>query len=162
MATMLDDWRSSVEIVGDFLKTTPVDLDGMARALCVPVVYDANLSPDISGKIEKDRSSPSGYRITVNGGHHRNRQRFTLAHEIAHFVLHRDLIGDGISDDALYRSTLRDDIETQANRYAANLIMPAPLVREKKRQGIVSYSDMAREFLVSTEVAKIRMKNILR
>jgi Zn-dependent peptidase ImmA (M78 family) len=34
--------------------------------------------------------------------HHPNRQRFTLAHEIAHYVLHRDLVENGIVDDTMY------------------------------------------------------------
>lgn len=161
MSSALEEWRTSVEIVGDFLKSAPVDLPGMADALKIPVTIDSSLPDDVSGKIEKDRAAPSGFRITINGRHHPNRQRFTLAHEIAHFVLHRDLIGDGITDSGLYRSALRSDLETQANRYAADLIMPAALVRRKFREGVKSYSEMANAFQVSSEVAQIRMKSVL-
>ena len=49
----------------------------------------------------------SGYAIFVNkGDRYKTRQRFTIAHKIAHFILHREAIGDGIVDDALYRSGL--------------------------------------------------------
>ncbi|HCM3005245.1 TPA: ImmA/IrrE family metallo-endopeptidase, partial [Klebsiella pneumoniae] len=59
------------------------------------------------------------------------RQRFTLAHEIAHFLLHRDRIGDGITDDILYRSKLSDFMEVQANRLAADILMPGHLLEKK-------------------------------
>jgi len=70
--------------------------------------------------------------------------RFTMAHEIGHFVLHRKLFlksqstpnEDGLIDD---RRTLlpldrvpkspKDFLEYQANQYAAALLMPAPTVR---------------------------------
>jgi len=38
--------------------------------------------------------------------------------------LHRDFIGDGIEDSILYRSTLSDTREAEANRLGAQLLMP--------------------------------------
>ncbi|MCV5491602.1 ImmA/IrrE family metallo-endopeptidase, partial [Escherichia coli] len=52
------------------------------------------------------------------------RRRYTLAHEIAHFLLHRHLLRDGITDDVLYRSSQSSQIEAEANRLAADIIMP--------------------------------------
>lgn len=63
----------------------------------------------------------SGVAIYVNKGHHVNRRRFTTAHEIAHFILHQDFIGDGIADDGLYRSKLSNAMEAQANKLAADI-----------------------------------------
>jgi hypothetical protein len=37
---------------------------------------------------------------------------------------HRDLIGDGLIDDGMYRSKLGGDYERQANRFAAEILMP--------------------------------------
>ena len=158
MATHLADSLSPVEIIIPFLDHAPVDLDGMAAALGVAVIRDPSLPAGISGKIER---SGRGFRIVVNGTHGPLRQRFTLAHEIAHYVLHRDLIGDGVTDDAMYRSgRLSDDYERQANRYAADLLMPARLIRAAWREGVRSFADMAARFDVSAEAARIRMRDL--
>jgi predicted transcriptional regulator len=160
MATMLAtvERKAPIEIVDPFLDRAPVDLDAMARALGMEVRRDRTLPDDVSGKIER---SGSGYRIALNGRHGVRRQRFTLAHEIAHYVLHRDLIGDGVTDSAMYRSAhLSDDVESQANRYAADLLMPAKLVRAAWREGVVSFADMAARFDVSMDAAAIRMRDL--
>lgn len=153
-----DTYRTPSEVVNDFLHVAPVDLNGMAGALGLSVVQDRSLPNEISGRIE--RVGTDGFRITVNGRHPLNRRRFTLAHEIGHYVLHRDLIGDGITDDALYRSALNDDFERQANRFAADVLMPARLVREAFRAGIRSFVALAKHFLVSADAARIRMQEM--
>ena len=103
---------------------------------------------------------PQRYSIEVNGAHSHARQRFTLAHEIAHYLLHRDQIGDGITDDALYRSGLGDYIETEANRLAAELTMPAKLVRTYWRAGIRNLAQLCKNFEVSEAALRIRLKQL--
>lgn len=78
----------------------------MAEALGLTVNMDASLPRNISGRIVRGGNGRAGYYIKVNGAHSPYRKRFTLAHEIAHHLLHRDQIGDGIEDNALYRSRL--------------------------------------------------------
>src|SRR3546814_7195870 len=70
---------------------------------------------------DAERGGESGFAIYVNGSHPRVRRRFSIAHEIAHFALHRNLIGDGVTDDAMYRSNLSSAVEVQANRMAADI-----------------------------------------
>jgi Zn-dependent peptidase ImmA (M78 family) len=89
------------------------------------------------------------------------RQRFTVAHEIAHAVLHPDMIGDGITDDAMWRSGLPETAEYQANRMAADILMPAHLIREKVEKvqsGLWTPATLAREFEVSNQSMEIRLK----
>jgi Zn-dependent peptidase ImmA (M78 family) len=45
-------------------------------------------------------------------------------------LLHRERLAGGITDDVLYRSRLSDDLEREANRLAADIIMPASLIQE--------------------------------
>ncbi|KPX96568.1 hypothetical protein ALO61_200138 [Pseudomonas savastanoi pv. nerii] len=80
----------------------------------------------ISGEIRETEG-----RVTIKVNRHdvKERQRFTIAHEIAHFLLHRDRLANGITDDVLYRSGLTDDLERQANRLAADIIMPYNLIQ---------------------------------
>ena len=91
-----------------FQEQTPVDLAGLARHFGL-VVKAATLDPGKSGEIRP--SGGGSYIIKVNRHDSVGRQRFTVAHEIAHFLLHREHIGTGISDDALYRSNQSDQIE---------------------------------------------------
>lgn len=144
----------------------PVNVEKLARDLGLIVFHVSNLGPDIAGKIMRDarRMAPAGYAIYVNGNDNPRRQRFTIAHEIAHYVLHRDLIGDGITDSAtdgaLYRSSLGDDYERQANRLAADVLMPAQLVRAYYRGGVVSYAQLAEAFDVSIDAIRIRLQEL--
>lgn len=145
-----------IEIVGKFLNSPPVDLEAMAKALGIDVEYST--FPDdrsIAGKIEQ--TSRGCFRIRINSNDPANRQRFTLAHEIAHYILHRDMLGSGVTDRGLYRSSLSDNTERQANRYAATLLMPAPLVRKIYAEGRQSAHELAQTFQVSAAAAEIRM-----
>lgn len=117
-------------LIGEFQDQPPVRLPDLAKALGVSVKA-ATLRPGISGEI---RPAPEGegFIIRINRHDPLKRQRFTVAHELAHFLLHRDQIGTGIEDDVLYRSTLSDKREQQANRLAADILMPESLLAEAK------------------------------
>lgn len=146
-----------VEVVSRFLKSAPVDLDAMASALGLKVGISAFEDPEVAGNIER---TGDGYRISLNAHDPARRQRFTLAHEIGHYILHRDLIGDGITDRGLYRSRLTTAIERQANRYAANLLMPAQLVFDAWHEGVNSLPALSARFNVSEKAAEIRLDEL--
>lgn len=139
----------------------PVNVEAIAHDLGIRVYRDPYLPDTISGKIEKNEAigGPSGYAITINARHSQGRQRFTLAHELAHFALHRHLMGDGVVDDAMYRSPLGGPHERMANRHAAEILLPAPLVRQAYRQ-TRSYVVLAEMFGVSADAMKIRLKEL--
>lgn len=117
------------------------------------------LASGISGKLVRDASAPAGFRIVVNALDPEQRQRFTAAHEIAHYVLHRDLIGEGVVDNALYRSNLRDDYERQADSLAAKILLPSAAMRDAY-QHTKSYAGLAELFHASTEAIRIRLKEL--
>jgi Zn-dependent peptidase ImmA (M78 family) len=131
----------------------------MADALGLSVNMNASLSPEVSGRIIRGGHAASGYHIDVNAAHSSNRKRFTLAHEIAHFLLHRELIGDGIEDNGLYRSRLSDFIEVEANKMAAQMLMPAAMVREVYR-AVRSLVGLTGAFQVSEDAMRIRLKEL--
>jgi Zn-dependent peptidase ImmA (M78 family) len=60
----------------------PVDIERIAVALGFQVVRLFSPSGEFSGIV-----SPRQRLIGVNGNHHIHRQRFTIAHELAHIVL---------------------------------------------------------------------------
>ncbi|MGI2125084.1 ImmA/IrrE family metallo-endopeptidase [Shewanella oncorhynchi] len=111
----------------NFHKDIPVKLGSIAKSFGIEV-KSSTLNAGISGEIKHENGS---YIIRVNRHDVKARQRFTLAHEIAHFLLHKELIGDGIVDDILYRSSLSDKMEAEANRLAADILMPMSYIHKK-------------------------------
>lgn len=149
-----------MEIISGHQKQAPVRVVDIAHEMGIKV-YKSNIWPDhISGLIRKDnkRGGESGYAIFTNARHLKERRRFTIAHELGHYVLHYDKIGDGITDDALYRSKLGNPFERQANRFAANLLMPWSLVIESIRLGLDSVEELAKKFEVSRSAMSIRLE----
>lgn len=139
-------------------QTWPVDVLLIARDLKIKV-FKSTGEASLSGKIVRDTQygGDSGYAIFVNATHNNLRQRFTIAHEIAHFILHKDLIGDGLVDDALYRSGLSNKEEVAANKLAADILMPWHLINTAMSQGYNTVSALADIFVVSESAMAIRL-----
>lgn len=148
------------EIIKRHQKELPVDVVALAGAFGA-TVYRANSWPDnASGMIKTDRKlgGSEGLVIYVNANHHINRRRFTVAHEIAHIIHHRDRIGDGITTDGLYRSGLGSGVERVANRAAGNILMPWSWIdRLINEEGVESVDDLARRFQVSHDAMAIQL-----
>lgn len=137
MSMYSQEWKqipsNLLPTITKYLREPDVKLGALAKELGL-MVKSATLAPGISGEIGPSDESPSGFQIRINRHEAKARQRFTLAHEIAHFLLHKDRIGDGIRDDMLFRSALSNRIEAEANRLAADLIMPLAVVEAEKRK----------------------------
>jgi hypothetical protein len=151
--------NAHTKIIRQRQQTFPVETVPLARDLGIPVYSVDGWADDLSGMIKienEDRNNPQ-YAIYVNKNHASVRRRFTIAHEIAHFLLHKDLIGDGIVDDGLYRSGLPSKIETQANNLAAEILMPWHLLNEAMKQGFNTVPLLAEAFNVSKSAMSIRL-----
>jgi Zn-dependent peptidase ImmA (M78 family) len=146
------------EVIEEFTSSAPVDLHALAAALGIEVVLDRSLPHDVSGKIEQ--ATDRRFRITVNASHESGRRRFTLAHEIAHFALHKDRIGEGIVDNGLYHSRMSDLAEQTATRFALELLMPEPLVRKILNDGAQSIAELMVAFNVPLEAARFRVDTL--
>lgn len=138
--------------------SAPVSVIPLAEALGLKVYY-ADWPREVSGKIERrdDAGSESGYAIFVNRNHPPQRRRFTIAHEISHFVLHREQIGKGISDDGLYRSGLPRRTEVEANQMAADILMPWHLINKAMEDGANTVQALAEILKVSNSAMSIRL-----
>ncbi|MDH2505915.1 ImmA/IrrE family metallo-endopeptidase [Acinetobacter baumannii] len=147
------------QLIEAYQKDVPMKLGALAKQLGI-VVYSATLPSNISGEIKETDGITI---IKINRHDTKQRQRFTLAHEIAHFLLHKHLLSNGIVDDVLYRSSQSNAIEAEANRLAADILMPPALVngifkncshlsdKEKKLE------EVAQQLNVSLTALKIRM-----
>lgn len=153
-----------MNILNTFISSSdaPIQTVALAGELGIKV-YHAGWPDKISGKIQKDTNlgGSSGFAIFVNKDHHVNRRRFTTAHEIAHYVLHEEQIGDGIFDDALYRSGLPSSVEAQANGLAADILMPWSILNRyiptNIQNGAVDVAKLASIFQVSPQSMGIRL-----
>jgi Zn-dependent peptidase ImmA (M78 family) len=110
--------------------------------------------------------------IGYNAMHSSVRQRFTMAHEIGHYVLHvKDKQPHLFIDRSVYRrddesSTGSDHQEVEANKFAAALLMPADLVRSEVEKHGLDLDDendvgaLAKRFNVSTAAMSFRLGNL--
>jgi predicted transcriptional regulator len=150
---------TSTQIIFEHQQQPPVDVAALARRFGIDVYADT-LNPGISGMIVRrpQYGSLSGYSIIVNSADPLVRQRFTVAHEIAHFLLHRDQIGDGITENALHRSEgFSSKEEVQANKLAADILMPLDLISRQMNEGNRELRELARTFNVSEIAMAIRL-----
>lgn len=101
------------------------------------------------------------FEIGINANHPVTRQRFSMAHELAHFLLHRNSIDDlGQGEQILYRNDQRSPIECEANTFAANLLMPEETFFEVFDSANRNVMRMARTFRVSPDAVKYRAQNL--
>lgn len=146
-----------IAIIEQFTNDVPVKVGALAKALGLRVV-EAALPLKISGLIKPDEDG--SFVIKVNRFEPKERQRFTIAHEIAHFLLHRDKIQAGVVDSVLYRSKLSSRVEAEANRLAADLVMPREKVQELARAHGRNVGELvanlAESFQVSRQAMEIR------
>ena len=151
---------SPFAVIAKYQQSAPVNVDAIARELGIKV-YREVLAPDVYGMLVHDpaKGGPSGYAIYINSETAINRQRFTLAHEIAHFILHRDLLANRHVDKAMYRSDLSDKIERQANQLAADILLPLDLMKTAYQTERNPHA-LARLFHVASDAIEIRLRTV--
>lgn len=120
----------------------------------------STLPANVSGEIRPDPTgqSPAGFIIRINRHESKARQRFTLAHEISHYLLHEQSIGSGIADNVLYRSSLSNKQEAEANRLAADLIMPWSTLKSQVRNRSELDDSKLEEIANRLGVSKVALK----
>lgn len=152
--------QTALDIIRTHQETVPVDVWAIASDLGIRVT-EIPLPQNVSGKIINNGDSPPTYAIWLNATHHTNRKRFTLAHELAHYILHGDLFTE-IVDNTMYRHdaqlmTMSSVEERHANQLAANILMPMPKIREYRARGHLDPKDLARIFGVSEQAMRIHI-----
>ena len=131
-------------------------------------IYFAELEDDeVSGAtLYKDEK----FIIIINIKNHPTRQHYTLCHELGHYVLHKEILqketgimdGEDVLDgNVLYRldNATTQRIETEANAFAASLLMPSHLVY-KAWAATSSIQKTARIFKVSPVAMSIRLAEL--
>ena len=115
------------------VQSPPVDVEAVASELGLTLIR-SDLGRAVSGLLVSKQGSAF---VCVHAADHPNRQRFTLAHEMGHFVLGHQFVpgehvhvdrGHFISQRGPRSATGVDPKEIEANQFAACVLMPADLV----------------------------------
>jgi Zn-dependent peptidase ImmA (M78 family) len=155
-----------------------VPVDAIAEKYAVLV--RETLPNEISGMLVPlpSQSNEAKWAIVVNAADPPVRQRFTVAHELAHLLLHRYTTphADGryqvrFRDEASSKGSVREEIE--ANQFAAELLMPEKFLRlftDKMRfdladdvgdaDAVARLIKLAKRFEVSVQALSFRLANM--
>lgn len=137
----------------------PVDPVQIARELGIDVL-ETTLPDNVSGALIKDEGKDPV--ILLCNSDSKNRKRFSCAHEIGHYAYRLTTNGDHY-EYIDFRNELSakgsDHEEVYANRFAAELLMPASEVRALYNQGFPAFL-IAQHFGVSDDAIRFRLKNL--
>ncbi len=101
---------------------------------------------------------------TVRPSSSRGRERFSVAHEIGHWLLHRGKSFQCRVDDIVqnYGANLR--FEKEADEFASHLLMPtaifSPAIKAANRPGMNDLQCIAEQFDVSLQAVSIRLAKL--
>ena len=129
-------------------------------------VFERYLPEEVSGFIVIQEEVFDGYGtgrlIVVNLADSPRRRRFTIAHELAHYILHKD---ENLSYYAHRDAGQNGGDEKEANLFASNVLMPHTFVNEcVERLGeppqylLIDY--VADKFAVSKDAAQVRLSQL--
>jgi Zn-dependent peptidase ImmA (M78 family) len=146
----------------------PINPSDIAKNLGIKIERAA-FSDDLSGVLMRSDGSAI---IALNKSHHKVRQRFTIAHELGHFVLNHK--GDMFIDQKVLnkrdgRSSIAiDPQEIEANAFAASLLMPEEMLlaevvklvpdQTTDRRELIGL--LAKTFDVSIQAIEFRLINL--
>ncbi|WGJ15971.1 ImmA/IrrE family metallo-endopeptidase [Methylocapsa sp. D3K7] len=164
----LDGTGSPMGLVGKILKaepalTLPVPIEQLAHQLDIAEIRDL-FADGFEGGLITDDARSSGF-ILVNHAARRGRRRFTIGHELGHFLMttHKPPAGGfQCSRTDMRRWTDKEKggairMEVEANEFAALILMPPPLWRAElakfREPDLAQIVTLAGLFDVSKEAA---------
>ncbi len=157
-----------VEIVKRYMSQPPVNVAQIIRDLGIRF-RNQPMGHGKSGFIEHQDGQ---FTITVNSTEGSQRQRFTAAHELAHYLLHREMLvkkgGLARHDDSLFDAFAPENPaqpfspshEVEANKLAAEIIMPKEAVSENYVSEFDNLDVVSEMFGVSQAAMAIRLKTL--
>jgi Zn-dependent peptidase ImmA (M78 family) len=164
----LDGTGSPMGLVAKILKaepdlTIPVPIEELARQLDITEIREMSTDGFEGGLITDDARS-SGF-ILVNRTARRGRRRFTIGHELGHFLMTTHKVPEGgfqCSRDDMRRWTDKEQsrairMEVEANEFSALMLMPPPRWRKEMEHfrdpDLGQIVTLAGQFDVSKEAA---------
>ena len=155
---LISRYLSDVDMSTD-PRNVRIDVYKLAERIGIEV-KKSTFSDEIFGLLVKKDNNPV---IGVNCKHHPHRQRFTVAHELGHYILHGgETIHYDVGGEPLYFKS--DSIyyadEREANRFADELLMPEHLVSRCIDAGMCTVETLSEIFDVSEDTMRYRLINL--
>ena len=167
--------RANDLLLKHHIDSAPIPVEKIAKGCHFKVIRRYFDDVDLSGTVI--RNADGAIAIGINSLHSPVRQRFSIAHEIGHALMHlgegEDLIVDPPARNFFNRDRLatlgEDSNEIEANQFAAALLMPADLVFREGRNVLATTSkdtvdllaeSLAGRFRVSTQAMRFRLVNL--
>lgn len=155
----IEEITSEILMNSDMYKI-PVDVIAIANSNDIKV-YEGDLDKKISGAIRYNKEDDI-FEILVNKNDVSTRQRFTIAHELGHYFLHRDFLRcEELHVDIMYRTMSNINIkdrerEKEVDYFAGALLMNRMLLEKmyNENNSIQELSDM---FDVSVSAMTVRL-----
>lgn len=165
--------KSADELITKFkIKTAPVPVKDIALQLGIDLI-EYNLGDGASGVLVIDNGHAT---IGYNPNDPLARQRFTISHEIGHYIHHREENSLFVDKNFLIRkfrnpnntySSEEYKQEQQANNFAASLLMPKSFLEaEMAKIDMDDYNELelieylAKKFQVSIAAMSFRLSNL--
>ncbi|MCG6391419.1 ImmA/IrrE family metallo-endopeptidase [Vibrio fluvialis] len=139
------------------IATSPLDVSSLTRVLGIKMLLEP-MDGEESGSLTKDKKTGQ-WVMKVNSLHHFNRQRFTIAHELGHFIKH-SMQSENFEDASFFRNGEINKMESEANLFAAELLMPEDEYHDFVKNTSKKVDDIAQHFLVSSMAVRIRAKQL--
>ncbi|MBP0637991.1 ImmA/IrrE family metallo-endopeptidase [Cupriavidus sp. AcVe19-6a] len=158
---MTSEGERAESLIAELGITSPQDLDIEAVAFDsgVEVVYEAMTGCEASLVGYRDRAI-----ATINPSATRGRERFSVAHELGHWHLHRGRSFQCRVDDPSANLSSDRALEKEADRFASHLLLPGPLfkplIAQLKQPSFQQLTKIAAEFETSLMATALRLANI--
>ncbi len=143
--------QEALRLLKDFgYDAPPISIYNICNGLGIKVVFgDFSKIPNISGFYHAENNE-----IYVNNSEPKNRQTFTIAHELGHKILHEEWLNSPdykvLYRQANYRDEAGNDIEEEANTFAANILVPKFMLEKYHKQ--FTLDELSTLFMVSRPV----------
>lgn len=147
----------------------PIDVNEIINILGIPVEKRPDFRKSkVTGSISMKEGTP---KIWINPmmNQSKERERFTLAHELGHFMLHiaPSFKDEYISDDNIEwnRDSNWDVREMEANKFAAELLMPSEQIKEEfntldSANKEIKVEKLSEAFKVSRQAVQFRLQSL--
>ena len=142
-------WKKATEAK----KAEPLDIEWVVTHLFNLDIKKTDLGNTASGFLNE---LDDKWCIFVNKYENERRQRFTIAHELGHFIFHKN--NKSLEKDLIFfRDETNNKEEREANDFASELLMPENMVKAYIKEGYNTIQMLADKFNLSTSAVRYRV-----
>ncbi|MCX6543522.1 MAG: ImmA/IrrE family metallo-endopeptidase [Acidobacteria bacterium] len=150
-------FRPAADLLRELGVTEPdeIEIEAIAQHCGATVTYST-----LSGSEARIVGADDNAIITVNRNASRGRERFSAAHELAHWLRDAGEVALLCSPDDVFDESAGTNTETRANDYAADLLLPKFMFAPRsmgRSMTLGTVSDLAAVFTTSLTATAIRL-----